>query len=450
MYKFFYIAIILYVFSAPVYAQTPDNPFGNRDDADTSNSYSPPSVFVTKINLEPQKDNEKLDGKFTIWNSEKQVISGLLYRIDFLDPLPQTDQNSGDIQDTAAIYDRYVSNEPFYLIPNERKEISFSYDLPNVPSGKYRIEITATNSLGRDMGWWDADVQITDKNISFLRIITGPVHLPEFPDRDIPSQAGPNVNPKSSFSVNIKAVNDGKNAIKALPIMDLYEFDVARGKLSTIKGNEFSLNSQKTKDISFPVTASEKPAVYYGILYLTDPVSGKVISNLTEYRWVVRGIHAEIISQRVNTFVTKKGEKMDLRVDMVGPADAETKVKTKLTVQILDQGGLVGETTVGGLELSDAVLSGNGLIELKRDLQDKAIISLTLNNEKNGSELDQIQMSLEGYENIKKTTVMNKKNLLYSGIVMILVAIAVSIALSKRTKTSKRHPKIDKNNKIVI
>lgn len=440
MYKFFYIATILSILSTPVYAQTSSNPFGNRGDADTSNSYSPPSVFVTKINLEPQKNDGKLNGEFTIWNSEKQVISGLLYRIDFLDPLPQTDKNSGDIQDTATIYDRYVSSEPFYLTPDERREISFSYNMPNVPNGKYRIEITATNSLGRDMGWWDADVQITGKNISFLRIITGPLHLPEFPDRDIPSQAGPNVNPGSSFSVNIKAVNDGKSAIKALPVMDLYEFDVARGKLSTTKGSEISVASQNTKNISFSITASKNPTVYYGILYLTDPASGKVISNLTEYRWVVRGSHAEIIFQRVNMFVTKKGEKMDLRVDMVGPADAETKVKTKLTIQITDQNGLVGETAISGLELSDAVLSGKSLIELKRDLQDKAAIILTLNNEKDNKELNQVQMSLDGYGNTKKATAINEKNLLYGGIVMVLVAIVVSVMLSKRTKTSKRRP----------
>lgn len=441
MHKIFFIATALIVLSTPVYAQTPSNPFGNRDGADTGNSYSPPAVFITKINLEPQKNAKKLDGKFTIWNSEKQTISGLLYRIDFLDPLPQADQNSSDVQDTATIYDRYVSNEPFYLIPDGKREISFSYDLPDVPSGKYRIEITATNSLGRDMGWWDADVQIAEKNISFLKIITGPIHLPEFPDRDIPSQAGPNVNPGSSFSVNINAVNGGQDIIKALPVMDLYEFDIARGKLSTIKGSAVSVDSQKTKDISFPIIASNKSAVYYGILYLTDPTSGKIISNLTEYRWVVKGVNAEIISQRINTFVTKKGEEVDLRVDMVGPADAETKAKVRLTIQITDQNGLVGETVVSGLELSDAVLSGRGLIELKRDLQNEAVASLTLHNEKDGKELDQVKISLDGYKNTTKKTIINGKNLLYGGITMIIIAIIlfiIFVVLPQTTKITKR------------
>jgi len=423
--------------AAPVYAQTPSsNPFGNRNNADTSNSYSPPAVFVTKINLAPQENNKKLEGKFTIWNSEKQIISGLLYRIDFLDPLPKSDQNSSDIQDTAIIYDRYVSSDPFYLMPEESKEISFSYNLPNVPTGKYRIEITATNSLGRDMGWWDADVQITEKNISFLKIITGPLRLPEFPDRDIPAQAGPNVNPGSSFSVNIKAVNEDKNTIKALPVMDLYEFDIARGKLSTTKGVIVSIGSQKVKDISFPIVASDKPTVYYGILYLTDPVSGKVISNLTEYRWVVRGVHAEIISQRVYAFVTKKGEKMNLSVDIVGPADAETKVKTNLTIQITDQNGLVGEAVVNGLELSDAVLSSKGLIELNRDLQNKPVISLTLRNEKDGKELDNVQMSLDGYKSTNKISPINSKDLTYGGIAMIFIGTIVYIILFRRKKLS--------------
>jgi hypothetical protein len=438
MHKFFYIAVILSLLSTPVYAQTPSNPFGNRNDADTSNSYSPPAVFVTKINLDPQKSNEKLSGKFTIWNTEKQTIGGLLYRIDFLDPLPQADKNSNDVQDTATIYDRYVSNEPFYLAPDEQREISFSYDLPNVPGGKYRIEITATNSLGRDMGWWDADVQIADKNIPFLKIITGPVHLPEFPNRDIPSQAGPNVNPGSSFSVNIKAVNEGQSIIKALPVMELYEFDVARGKLSTTKGTIISVDPQKIKDISFPITASNKPAVYYGILYLTDPASGKKISNLTEYRWIVRGDHAEIISQRVNGFVTRKGEKMNLRVDMVGPADAETKVKVKFTIQITDQNGLVGEAVANGLELSDAVLSTNGQIELKRNLQDKATVILTLHNEKDGKELDRVQMPLEGYKKTNKATAINERTILYGGIAIILLAIIAFVITSKRLRFPKQ------------
>jgi hypothetical protein len=386
-------AIFLFAGSSAI-AQNND-PFGNRSQADTSVSYKPPAVYVTKINLEPTATSNQVKGKFMVWNNEKEVIGDLLYRIDLLDPLPKADPESGNVEDNAAIYDRFVSTNKFSLLPNERKEFSFTYNPPStLPGGNYRIQITATNSRGRDMGWWDADVQLPVQKINFIKLITGPLISPEYPDRTFPAQAGPNISPEKSFNLNITAQNDSATDLKVTPILYLYEFDVARGLLDTINGKAISVPAHQKKTISFPVIAAKVPRVYYGILVLKDAASGKQLSNLAEYRWVVKGEHAEVLAMRVVKTATGKGQAAIIRVDLVGSADAITKTKVDLNVAVKDKQGTAGNIDVKGVELGDGVYTTQGPITLARDLEENKVIVATLKNQL-GKEIDIYSIPLD-------------------------------------------------------
>lgn len=427
-------ALMLLFDTAPAFAQSPD-PFGNRAQADTSISYKPPAIFVTKINLEPVSSTNEIKGKFLIWNNDKETIGGLLYRIDLLDPLPASDPNTGSVEDNSALYDRFVSSDQFLLSPNERKEIAFIYNPPSLPSGKYRIQITATNTRGRDMGWWNADVSLSGQTTGFIKLITGPLLSPEYPDRKFPSQAGPNITSGKNFSLNVSAINTSMPDKKVIPILDIYEFDVARGLQETIKGKEVIIQANQTKNIIFPVTAVKKPGVNYGLLYLIDSDTGQKISNMAEYRWVVKGEHAEVISLRIIKDATKKDQEIMVRVDLVGSADAFTKTKVDLNVAIKDSDGIVGNIDVKSAELTDGVATTQGPIKLTRDLKNNSEIIATIKNE-NGNQIDQYVIPLT--DNSTPAIPPKPSKSIQIGVAIILLAGAGLYGIKNIFKKTKK------------
>lgn len=409
----------LLLIAGNVFAQS-DDPFGNRSNADTSISYKPPAVFVTKIILEDNYKKNKLNGKFTIWNEEKETINGLTYRIDLLDPLPQANPEDGSIEDNSSIYDRFVSREEFSLLPNERKDIPFSYIAPLLPTGKYRIQITATTSKGRNMGWWDADVEFDNPEVSFIGLATGPLLSPEYPDRDFPSQAGPNITPGKKFTLNVKAINESQKDLRVVPTVDIYEFDVARGIQETKKLNTVSVKKGQSAKISVPINPSPTPGVYYAIVSLRNESDEKLLSNLAEYRWVVKGESAEIMSIRTVKNAYYKDEEFVIRVDMVGSADAFTKTKVNLNVQVADKDGVLGEVKVTDIELTDGVYTTQGPIKISRNFaSEPQIIGILTDN--SGNEFDRYSVA----QNFIPTKNDGKEKIPYTIIVIIGFAIGI-------------------------
>ncbi|MDO8512571.1 MAG: hypothetical protein Q7S57_04815 [bacterium] len=404
--------------TAPAFAQSPD-PFGNRAQADTSISYSPPAIYVTKINLEPISATNEIKGKFMVWNNDKETIGGLLYRIDLLDPLPEPDPNTGSVEDNSALYDRFVSSDQFSLSPNERKEIAFSYNPPALPEGKYRIQITATNSRGRDMGWWNEDVSLSSQKTGFIKLVTGPLLSPEYPDRKFPSQAGPNITPGKYINLNVSALNNFETPANIIPVLYIYEFDIARGLFDKIKIPAVKIPAGDAKNISFPLQVASKPGVYYGLLTLEDFTSNQKVSNLAEYRWVVKGEHAEVISMRIIKNATKKDQEMMVRVDLVGSADAFTKTKVDLNVAIKDSDGIVGNIDVKSAELTDGVATTQGPIKLTRDLKNNSEIIATIKDQK-GNQIDQYIIPLT--ENSTPTIPPKSYKSIQIGVAIILLA----------------------------
>lgn len=423
------IAFSILLWGLGASAQT-NNPFGNRDSADTSISYKPPAIYVTKINLDPIDSQNNVSGKFTVWNNEKDLIGGLLYRIDLLDPLPKANPDTGNVEDNSLLYDRFVSTEQFSLNPNEKKDFSFSYSAPPLPAGNYRIQITATNSLGRDMGWWDADLRLNEKNQSFIKLVSGPLLSPEYPDRRFPSQAGPNISPNNKFTLNVTALNAGNQDLQVIPTMYLYEFDVARGLLDTIRGKEETIRSRATKDIVFPVSASDVPRVYYALLVLEDVKNGNRVSNLNEYRWVVKGEHAEVLSMRVIKPANKSGEEMMVRIDLVGAADATTKTKVNLSVAIKDKDGVVGDINVNSTELTDGVATTEGPIILKRDMREGGKLVASLKNT-SGNEISSYSIPLDfsRQNSVSVTPDSSTKSIIPVAVIIIIICIVICIAI---------------------
>jgi hypothetical protein len=428
--------LILLLFFAVVSASAASDaasPFGNRNTDPAMGVYMPPAVFV-KTGVVDKVEDGKATGSFRVLNNGEQTVGDIQYRIEILTPLPKTEKNVV-IEDTASVFDKKYFETSLTLLPKEEKNVSFTYVLPKIPGGEYRLRIQLTTSKGRDLGWRDLGFTAPgNEKIPFVQLVTGAMHLPEYPDKNIPPDSGPNIAPNSKFEINasgVSAVN-----LEAIPVLDVFEFQTSK-KIDSIKFAPVSFVSNKDRPVSLDVTAVGKPGVYYAQLTLQNG-NGVIVSPLAEYKWIVRGSSAQIMSVRVAEKPTfAAGSRVPVAVEYVGPADAETKIDGKLKITISDEAGIAGTFDVPEvLKLSDAVGGGTANVSLKRGLSGtvkvKAILSDT-----NGNVLDSYEVKFSGpeaglkvlppVEPLKQKPVMFSKTIIVS-IVIVLLILALVIA----------------------
>lgn len=383
-------------FPASTFAQEADGPFGNRpnnpeDSPVSADTYRPPSVFA--IDAQYEVVNGVVQGTFTALNNDEEVVGDIQYRIDLLSPLPELEENVL-IQDSASVFDQTVIEDTFAVIPGEEKNISFSYTPPTLPEGDYRLRIQLISSRGREMGWFDGDIRLGVPNIPFLELVPGTIYLPDFPDEVIPPNSGPNVSPGSEVRIRALVTNPQDTPVTAIPVLDTYEFDVARGvEFSTPLGEAITLAAGEEREVEFTIQVSDEPQVYYNALTFRDEESDAQLSSIAGYRWVVRGLDADIISARIATLRTKQGEQVEVDVEYVGPADAETEDTGSLLVELTDEEGVVASLRVDDTPLSDMAQTGRGRLTLDRDLVGIPGLVVTLFDAQ-GAELDRYEIPI--------------------------------------------------------
>ncbi|MEK7556631.1 MAG: hypothetical protein AAB538_01510, partial [Patescibacteria group bacterium] len=394
------LSTILLLLTSSVQAQTGDpSPFGNRNmdrPGAEGDVYQPPAIFVTGAHVEVIGDN--VQGSFEAFNNDQETVGDLSYRIDLLSA-PAAAAENQLVQDAPEVYDQMTSTEIFALILGEKKTVPVTYTPPRVPKGDYRLRIQLVTSKGRELGWYDSTVNIGAEGAVFVKVIPGTIDLPEFPDQVIAPGSGPNVAPGSSFTLNATLQNLSKESVTVQPVLERYIFDIARGREEKITlGEPVTLATGESKEVSFSVTAPAKPEVYVAMLSLEDPTTSARVSNWAEYRYVVRGLDADIVSARIATLRKLKGEVTEIQVDIVGPADAETTHKGTLVVELTDSQGIVGSIREENLELTDALQAGMARITLERDLTGSPGIKVALFDQA-GNVLDTYEVAASLNEN---------------------------------------------------
>ncbi|MEX2055023.1 MAG: hypothetical protein WD972_02475, partial [Candidatus Andersenbacteria bacterium] len=361
-------------------AQEPRSPYGNRPTEivlDDTTVYAPPAVQVEEFTLNSAPQATSLQGTFSAYNGSAELIGNITYQLELLSPLPPVEPNQM-IMDAPDIYDRSVGTEVLTLPPDASKSVSFTYTPPAVPPGDYRLRVQLMTSEGRVLGQHQLTTTLTGSNPSFAILRPGTINVPEFSDLTIAPLSGPNVTAGSSFGLRGTAVNEGSVVVTVTPTLTVHKFAANQPVVETIPGAALTLAPGESEPFEVSITAAQEAGVYHGVLSLTD-ASNQRSSTLADYRWVVRGTGADIISARIAQLRTKQGEEVRVRVDYTGPTDAETVIKGKLKIEVVDQQGTAGELIVPEeLELNDAVVEGFASVPLSRDLVGTPGLRVTL------------------------------------------------------------------------
>jgi len=340
------------------------SPYGNRDmnaPIDVNSAYRLPEVYATNLSI--TKNGQNISGSFTAFNNGDYIVGGLQYDIEILG----TD---------GALYDKFPIMNQFSLNAKEKRTISFSYALGQLPKDTYNLRIQIVTNGGRELGWSDKSFTITQGSNSFVKIVSGAIKLPNFPGQIFDPLSGPNVSPKETFSLAVELQNNGA-VISATPVFDVYSFDIARGNKRTVTLSPIILQAKERKIVTLLQTADQKSGVYYALLHLTDS-NGNTISSMGEYRWVVTGVSADIMPVKISHLATTQGDTTVMNLDVVGAPDALTVFNANITAQISDAKGIVGQAHISNIKLTDMPTETITRIQLKRDLVSAPTITLTI------------------------------------------------------------------------
>ncbi len=355
-------ALVLGISPAQTSAQdSAKNPYGDRPaELDLVNAYAPPMAYVDHVDA--QATNTGLKGTFTVLNQDDTILSDLQYRVSIYGYMPGDEETQ---KPTMLFAEPKPSALPAVL-PGQHADIAFAVDLPNLPEGNYMAKVQLLQTGGRQLGWGDFSFQLTSGASSFAYLNSTQILLPEFGSQPFEPLTGPNVDPAGKISFVAETQLQGKTGRTLTPVVVLYAFDSSRAAVAEVRYDAVHLEPGVQNMLQLPFTAPNAPGVYMAQMTLQD--GKKTVSSLGEYRIVVRGMSADLISARLASLATKAGESAFAKIEFVGPADAETRGEGQMTVELKDDKGVVSSLEIPSVRLTDGAGRGTARLVLNRDL----------------------------------------------------------------------------------
>ena len=427
--------------ATPVVAATPAptvNPFGSRaPQIDLNNSYQPPKLYVADAKISSQTDAH-VTGAFTLQNQEA-YITNAQYRFELIGPIPAATRQQYSLPDNATIlYSRSVATQVVGLTPGENRAISFTFSWPNVPTGNYTLKIQLLTSTGRSLGWGELAVTKSTPDPLFTYLYPGSLQIAEYKEFQQPL-TGPNISPNENFLINATAQNLSAQTQHITPQLTVYAFDPDRqGQTPQILTfPTLTLPAGKSFALSLPVKSAAKPQVYFAQLKLlaTDKA---VHSTVAEYRWVVRGVGADIIIATPLRY-DANSKQLTIQITYAGAADAETKFTGAIHVDISDTQGSLGSQTIPNIQFTDALGGGFATIPLTRSPLQTFTVTTSITDDKQATIYTQAQTfpaaslpSIAG-----KLNILNINTILTS-IGLIAIAVLTITVIKKRQNKGKK------------
>jgi uncharacterized repeat protein (TIGR01451 family) len=352
-------------------------PYGQRDTeaVDLTNAYEPEAVYVTKVAAKAQ--DGAVTGSFTILNTEETLVTGLQYRLEL----------RGVGEEDGLPYSLDVVRASVALAPNESKTLLLASRLPNMPAGRYDLRVQVLTAKGRSLGWMDTPVVVQDADASdsFVHLFPGTIGVAAYGDTLLAPLSGPNVEPSSSLTLHATAINKGDAAIRVKPVVEIFDFNAARVTLNNYEFSAVNVAAGESMPLAMPIDAEAQPGVYMAHVTLQNADTLETISTIAQYRFVVKGKDADIVSAGIDNMGTKGGDWAYGTVDLVGSADALSKTTATLRVQLMDEAGVLGAIEVPNVELTDAILSAKIRIPLDRDLVGSPSLDVSLLSAENAT-----------------------------------------------------------------
>lgn len=331
-----------------------------------------PQVFAQDLRVTVGTGNA-VRGSFIANNTGAETVGDLQVEVLVLGPLPP--QKEGELlPDNAPVYDRAIQEGTFALSPKSTKEIPVAYTVLPLPEGTYRFRVQLRSSNDRELGWATVPVTLTGSKafavVETTQIETESTDLATNAPRSIwDPLEGVNVNPGQALTLVSSVRNAGSEPLTATAVLTTKRLLTQNETPTTVTGETVTLApGQGAQPLPFSLSALQKPGSYQAIVSLRD-AEGKRVSGLAEYRYVVLGPSASVVSATFEDFKTKKGEIAVVRFTVVGAADRITDLEASAEVTVLDGTEPAGTTQAPVRFRDPSAVPGTARVLLDRDLE---------------------------------------------------------------------------------
>lgn len=369
-----------------------------------------------------------ISGTVDVQNRNNAAFGGIGMQLLLLDLPPESETSALQI-DNAQVYDRVLLPVTTSFEANERKTLPFSYIPPAVAEGRYRVRLQVTTANGNRYGWDDQAVSLASQDKPFLLIANTALHAH---GGTFDPLEGVTVQPGEALSIPIEATNSSSVAVSARPVVTIRKFELAGEVLETKQGAIAPIAAGETWTGPFDFAASSTPGTYYASLTFEDE-AGSRVSSLGQYRWVVAGSSARVISAR---FISVDAQNASTQIEIAGPADDQTTINARATIALLDGSSVLQEKSTSFPSLNAALRTFTADFSTGKTLAQPGL-RITLTDEATGNMLDTYETHIAGTGEPQQETASaietviqvptGVKTILIVTILVILLIIAVVV-----------------------
>lgn len=284
-----------------------------------------------------QVTENKVVGYFEVENNENIYYPELFYVAD----LCKTTVAEGGLSFIEEFYEYDASN--LELKAGEEKKVYFDYELPsNLEWGSYKLKIELFSKTEHLKQIKYLDLGYIGKDNSGSLVTT------EFPywlinNKKIGAYDGPNfyINENPVGFLGLRSTfSETKEFIPEITVykrLKVFNDEPIR----VTKGNKVTLNPGEAKNIEIKFPSFDVPESYLAKVIFLDK-DGNKVSNEYEFRYVVKGASAKILS--VKCEYVNEDNSVDISIEAIGPADNEILENCQITYNLynVDNGKLIG------------------------------------------------------------------------------------------------------------
>lgn len=377
----------------------------------TADAYLAPNVYISDIKINNQ-ENYTINGEFTVKSRELYYLIDLNYEIKLF---------KYTINEGFSIIDIFVPNEVFSIQPETQVFKTFNYKYPqNITSGDYILSIQAITKTGIELGWQDYNIKLEGKN-NFLDIST-PLSKILYNEKEYTPLEGVNIEKNDNIAVNL-IISNPKEEITVTPHIKIFKRQINMDVVKEYQDNSIII-SQGEKNIQLEMLKIDNPGTYLAEVKFYN--NNEQISDTEYFRWVVRGDGGQMLGFGIDKDHYKAGEKINITVDVIGPADTTDIGTGKLMISIYDNNNLIKEDSKDIL-LNDNVSSLVFSIPVKKDLLSPNIKLKILKNENVLNEFNINLPILSDEAKLLEKNIFLEKILKISLLIILILAILIYI-----------------------
>jgi hypothetical protein len=389
-------------------------------------AFAVPSIYVTEMRLEKNvfSAGEFINGTFIVESGEPEAVSDLSYSVGLIQKY--TDN-------AAEVFVNEVNSaEKFFLRPGEKIEKEFTYKIPkNLADGRYGLRIQLITGKGIPLGWNDYFINV--ENGGNFILLTSPWVIDGGVKYD--AAGGRSFDKDEAPIIEFLAVNQGSESVTAKPLIKIFRRHANLALLKTYEEKEFSLEPQKALSIQYLLPEMETPESYLAELVLADR-NNNPISNILNFRWVISGMSAEILSLISSAPSKSDCDTQRLVVSYVGPADPEVSGgKANLIVKIIDNGEIIGQAQK---EIQLEAGETEFVVDAGRCVEAPQITAEIV---KDGTLLDSYTITQPPRPTQKLSEMFSKRNLIILGLFLAILAI-ILIVIKKAFRKNTTIPPV--------